>query len=212
LRDLYETAVFPAYQEGSPKPFHDAVNDAVLFIRTDRGTGTGFFITQDGYAITCNHVVEDVKEIETRIRIKGQKGGDFWRGCTVLCALPDVDLALIRVEGENYPFLRVASPEREIPVGEKFMIFGYPFGIDETINTFEGRIASDAAYPDKNGIDRYDINSEAKSGNSGSPLVSETDGYVIGVLLGSQLSRSENLTEEINYIRPAKYIWAEFTE
>ena len=94
---------------------------------------------------------------------------------------------------------------------EKTLLIGYPFGdkTKEGITCFAGKIAS--IEPQYNaGGELLLYNGEAKSGNSGSPVFGH-DGRVIGVLLGSMMERSTDmLTEEINYIRPVKYLFQKF--
>lgn len=48
----------------------------------------------------------------------------------------------------------------------------------------------------------------AKSGNSGSPIIDIATGKVLGILCGSILNESTNITEEINYMSPIKYLFS----
>ena len=69
---------------------------------------------------------------------------------------------------------------------------------------FQGSISS---IQKKNGIDRINVNMEAKRGCSGGPVFSKKDGSIIGILCGSQTVGGDGLVEEINYVLPVKYIW-----
>ncbi len=191
------------------------IDKSILFVRTDTGCGTAFLISPDGYAVTCNHVIEGARQINARLRIPGRIGGaDSWHECTVVNTRKDIDIAVIKLTGSNFPYLNTAKPERKIIRGEDFVLMGYPFG-NMTANDptmFAGSISSSENQRDENGYMLYYINSEAKSGHSGSPIVSLSDGCVIGVLLGSITNQSGDLTEEINYMRPITYLWEEFME
>lgn len=190
-----------------------ATDNAILFVKTDKGAGTAFLISPEGYALTCNHVIEGANEINARLRIPGRFGGDdSFHKCEVINTRKDLDIALIKLEGNNFPYLPIASEDREIEKGEDFILSGYPFGerTAKDITLFSGSVASSERQQDEKGITRYNINCEAKSGNSGAPIISFKDGCVIGLLLGSITEKSGQLVEEINYMRPIKYFWEEF--
>ena len=190
-----------------------ATDNAILFVKTDKGAGTAFLISPEGYALTCNHVIDGANEINARLRIPGRFGGDdSFHKCEVINTRKDLDIALIKLEGNNFPYLPIASEDRMIEKGEDFILSGYPFGerTAKDITLFSGSVASSERQQDENGITRYNINCEAKSGNSGAPIISFKDGCVIGLLLGSITEKSGQLVEEINYMRPMKYFWEEF--
>lgn len=193
-----------------------ATDSSVLFVRTDTGYGTAFLISPDGYALTCHHVIAGASKIEARFRMPGRPGGaDSWHNCTVINTKTDLDIALIKLEGENFPYLALAPQDRVIQKGEDFILSGYPLGkrTAKDLTTFHGYVASSDKQTDDNGFIRYNINSEAKSGNSGAPIIALSDGRVIGILLGSMTERtSQILTEEINYMRPIQYFWEEFVD
>ena len=74
---------------------------------------------------------------------------------------------------------------------------------------FEGRISSSQIVQ---GCERLYVDMQAKRGNSGGPVVDQRTGCVVGVLCGSQIDGNSQFFEEINFIRPVKYIWDEYTE
>lgn len=200
----------------SDKELQEVTDRAILYVTTDHGQGTAFLIHPEGYALTCNHVIRDSKEIKARVRIKGRVGGDdSEHKCTVVNAREDLDMAIIKLEGSNFPYLPVAKRNREIVKGEHFILSGYPFGkrTAQGLTTYQGSVATGGEHKDSAGYVMYLINSEAKSGNSGSPVISLVDGLVIGILRGSLDERSSaTKTEEINYMRPAYYFWEEFVK
>lgn len=203
--------------ENDPEFIKTAANSVLyLEMETDRGQafGTGFLIHKDGYAVTCNHCVEGIRSMRARLRIKGRIGGqDSWHKVTVLNTNPDADLALIKLEGSDFPAAALRGAEEEIMPMEKTTLIGYPFGAKtkDGITCFAGKIASVDPQYNKGG-ELLLYNGEAKSGNSGSPVFGN-DGRVLGVLLGSITEQSSSaLTEEINYIRPVKYIWRSFVK
>lgn len=135
--------------------------------------GSGFFVSSDGYIVTNNHVVE--KSNKVTVSLSGGKK----LTATVVGTDPKSDLAVIKVEGENYPYLTFADSDA-IEVGDWAIAIGNPFGLQATVTVgvvsakgrnqlhiadFEDFIQTDAA-----------IN----PGNSGGPLLN-VDSQVIGV-------------------------------
>ena len=74
---------------------------------------------------------------------------------------------------------------------------------------FEGQISSSQIVQ---GCERLYVDIQAKRGNSGGPVIDRESGCVVGVLCGSQIEGNSRLVEEINYIRPVKYIWENYVE
>ncbi len=197
------------------------VQNALLFIqvKTDRGVGygSGFIASSDGYAFTCNHVIENANEIRVRVRVSGRIGGDdSWHKATVVKTDKLIDIALLKLEGENFPIMPVAPVDHRAQAGDDIALLGYPFGAKLTddlsllnASLFEGRISSSQIVQN---CERLYVDIQAKRGNSGGPVIDRSSGCVIGVLCGSQLEGDSRLIEEINYIRPVRYIWEMYVE
>lgn len=192
------------------------VQNALLLIqvRTEHGVGygSGFIVSSDGYAFTCNHVIENAVEIRVRVRVPGRIGGDdSWHSATVVKPDKLIDIALLKIEGTNFPVMPVASADHKVQPGDDIALLGYPFGAKLTDDLsmlnpslFEGRISSSQIVQN---TERLYVDIQAKRGNSGGPVIDRNSGCVVGVLCGSQLEGDSRLVEEINYIRPVRYIW-----
>lgn len=191
--------------------------DSVVFIQAEnkngeiKGYGSGFIVSFDGYIITCCHVVDKAEDVKIRLKIKEHI---FWCSAKIVNVQRICDLALLKIEGYNYPPLVLGNKDPSL--GQKLVLLGYPFGkrLSDDINKlnpsfFSGNVSS---INFKNGYERIYVNVEAKSGCSGAPVISEYDGKVIGILRGSIIDQGKNLTEELNYIIPAKYIWQYFVK
>jgi serine protease Do len=138
-----------------------------------RGQGSGFIISENGYILTNNHVVGDADTITVKLsdgrEFKAKRiGGD-----------EKSDVAVIKIDGDNLPILPLGDSD-ELEVGEWVIAIGNPFGLAETltfgivsakgrntvgINDYEDFIQTDAA-----------IN----PGNSGGPLIN-LKGQAIGI-------------------------------
>jgi len=195
-------------------------DSAILFIRTytNEGTvlgyGTGFLVHPDGYAITCNHVIRGAERVEARLRILGMKGGsDRWYNCSVINTKDPLDMALIQLEGNDFPYLAIADEERDVVDGEEYLLSGYPFAMEQAITHYSGRVATSAQQKDVTEYEHRFIDGQAKSGDSGAPLISLRDSRVIGILIGADVrNKGAGFQEEMNFMRPIKYFWKEFTK
>jgi len=138
-----------------------------------RGLGSGVIVSSDGYIVTNNHVVEGADRV--LVTLQGNRNVK----ATVIGRDPQTDIAVIKIEGKNYPAIKFAD-SNNVEVGDRVLAVGNPFGIGETVTTgivsatgrragiglaYENFIQTDAA-----------IN----PGNSGGALV-DIDGRLIGI-------------------------------
>src|SRR3990167_4745273 len=135
--------------------------------------GSGFLIRSDGYIVTNYHVIKDA----TLITVALNDGKEF--EATVKGTDARTDLALIKIEGTDFPFLTFGDSDH-LKVGEWVVAAGNPFGLEGTIT--QG-IVSAKGRQDL-GIAAYEdfIQTDAviNPGNSGGPLLN-VRGEVIGV-------------------------------
>ena len=138
-----------------------------------KGLGTGFIISEDGYVVTNNHVVDKADDIEIILE-DGEK-----YVAKIIGKDPKTDLALLKIESENsLPFVEFGDSESS-EIGDWVIAIGNPFGLGHTVTagiiSAKGRIL---------GIGNYDdfIQTDApiNPGNSGGPLFN-LRGEVVGV-------------------------------
>jgi serine protease Do len=138
---------------------------------TITGQGSGFFITGDGYAVTNNHVVDKAESVEVttddgKTHIAKVIGTD-----------QRTDLALIKVEGGSFPYVKLSDKSPRI--GDWVIAVGNPFGLGGTVTagivSARGRDIGAGAYDDF-----IQIDAPVNKGNSGGPTF-DTEGNVIGV-------------------------------
>ena len=186
--------------------------ETVIYIETDKGSGSGFIFHPDGYAITCAHVVKDAAEIYVRI---GTKADAIQKAALV--ALDDTaDIAIILIDDCGYWAASIDMDE-QVYLGDEVIILGFPFGSKVADDVMEMSVSFTRGYVSskqtKNGIEQVLLDISAKAGNSGSPVLSRETGKVVGVLCGSILNNSGGkLVEEINYMRPIRYISSMFED
>ncbi len=137
------------------------------------GLGSGVIVSDSGYILTNNHVVEGADDIEVVLN-----DGRNARG-KVIGTDPDTDLAILKIALDKLPVIVLGNSDLA-QVGDQVLAIGNPFGVGQTvtsgivsalgrnqlgINTFENFIQTDAA-----------IN----PGNSGGALV-DTSGNLLGI-------------------------------
>jgi len=139
--------------------------------RRTAAEGSGFFISADGYAVTNNHVVDHAKSVQV-ITDDGRT-----LDAKVIGTDPKTDLALIKVEGNNFPFVKFSDHNPR--VGDWVIAVGNPFGLGGSVTagvvSARGRDIGAGPYDDY-----IQIDAPINRGNSGGPAF-DIDGNVIGV-------------------------------
>jgi putative serine protease PepD len=105
---------------------------AVVTIRAESGGGTGFFITETGVIVTNQHVVSG----STSVKVITSRGDSLTSSAIYSSA--DRDLALIKVDGIGYPYLRLANPAT-IAAGADVVAIGSP-GLPNTDSMLAGTV------------------------------------------------------------------------
>ncbi len=143
--------------------------------RREQGMGSGVVISNDGYVITNNHVVEDAQEIKVTLYDKREFDAD------VVGTDPKSDIAVIRLK--NSPADLRAIPiddSAKLRLGDVVLAIGNPFGVGQTVTM---GIVSAKGRSDL-GIEDYEdfIQTDAaiNPGNSGGALV-DMDGKLVGI-------------------------------
>lgn len=144
--------------------------------RVQRGTGSGFIISEDGKILTNAHVVDGADRVEVKL-----KDGRTLEG-RVVGTDPLTDVAVVEVDGANLPVAELGDSEN-LRSGEWAIAIGNPLGLDNTVTTGIisgiGRNSSQIGAGDKR-VDFIQTDAAINPGNSGGPLLNE-NGEVIGI-------------------------------
>ncbi len=140
----------------------------------ERGQGSGFIISEDGYILTNNHVVGDVDKMTVEL-----KDGRKFTNAKLIGTDPESEVALIKIEGNDFPVLPMGDSGK-IEIGDWVIAIGNPFGLNETVTvgviSAVGRSNMHiAAYEDF-----IQTDAAINPGNSGGPLIN-LDGQAIGI-------------------------------
>ncbi|MDC7677268.1 Do family serine endopeptidase [Asticcacaulis machinosus] len=150
---------------GQPQPGQEAPEQEV------RGAGSGFFISGDGYIVTNNHVIAEADEITVKLT------NDQKLKATVVGRDPNTDLAVLKVEGKNFPFVNFEL-ETKPRVGDWVIAVGNPFGFSGTATA--GIVSAYGRDIGEQYVDYLQIDAPINRGNSGGPTF-DLYGRVIGV-------------------------------
>jgi len=143
--------------------------------------GTGFIISEDGYILTNNHVIDGAEKVEVVVGQTTDNPGETY-SAKIVGHDESTDIALIKIEADGLPTIKLGDSDK-IRVGDWAIAIGNPFqfnnslsvgvisgrgralGISQATQSFENFIQTDAA-----------IN----YGNSGGPLLN-INGEVVGI-------------------------------
>lgn len=139
------------------------------------GIGSGFIISEDGYIITNNHVVDNADEILVRLSDRQE----FY--AEVIGTDEQSDLALLKIEAERLPTVSFADPDN-IEVGDWVLAIGSPFDLDYSASA--GIVSAiGRSLPNGSGnnyVPFIQTDVAINPGNSGGPLFN-LNGEVVGV-------------------------------
>ena len=140
---------------------------------TQQSSGSGFFISADGYVVTNNHVIENAETIKIVLKDERELEAE------VVGRDEATDLAVLRVKGGGGPFPFVNFENAAKPrVGDWVITVGNPFGLGGTATA--GIISAYGRDIGENFVDYIQIDAPINRGNSGGPTF-DVYGRVIGV-------------------------------
>lgn len=167
----------PLWQSLFPELFRDRIIEHKV-----QSLGSGFIISEDGYLVTNEHVVEDAEKIVITLPGGERHEAEFVGSDHIS------DIALLKIDAENFSYLKLGDSENLI-VGEWVIALGNPFGLFELNDQPTVTVGVISAVNRNWGRDRESgriymdmIQTDAaiNHGNSGGPLVNAL-GEVIGM-------------------------------
>jgi serine protease Do len=166
-------------------PFGDLFPDLDDFFGGDKyrsipqmASGSGAIISEDGYIVTNNHVVDGADDITVTLTNKKSFKAKL------VASDPSSDLAVIKIEAKSLPFLLYANSD-DVKVGQWVLAVGYPLTLETTVTagivSAKGRTLEINRRQSDTPVESFiQTDAAVNPGNSGGPLVT-TDGKLIGI-------------------------------
>ncbi|MDE1167996.1 MAG: DegQ family serine endoprotease [Pseudomonas sp.] len=140
--------------------------------RQTQSLGSGFIISDDGYVLTNNHVIEDADEIVVRLSDRSELKAKL------VGTDPRTDVAVLKIEGKNLPTVKLGDSDK-LKVGEWVLAIGSPFGFDHSVT--KGIVsAKGRTLPNDTYVPFIQTDVAINPGNSGGPLFN-MNGEVVGI-------------------------------
>ena len=162
------------------------------------GSGSGFIISEDGYIVTNHHVVDGADRVIVRLSDRREYDAD------VIGTDQRSDLALLRVDGDDLPYLKLGK-STDLKVGQWVLAIGSPFGLDYSVTA--GIVsAKGRSLPTERGenyVPFIQTDVAINPGNSGGPLFN-LDGEVVGV--NSQIFTRSGGSIGLSFAIPSKVV------
>jgi Do/DeqQ family serine protease len=163
---------------GGDDAFGDFFGGGPRVIPEQRASGSGVIITEDGYIVTNNHVVDGADEINVTLPNKKSYKA------TVIGADPSSDIAVIKIEGKGFPYLVYGNSD-DVKLGQWVLAIGYPLSLDVTVTA--GIVSAKSRSIGVNGqqsatpVESFiQTDAAVNPGNSGGALIN-TSGELIGI-------------------------------
>ncbi len=144
--------------------------------RIERGTGSGFILTQNGGLLTNAHVVAEADTVQVTL-----KDGRSFDG-KVVGVDPVTDVAVVKIKATGLPTAKLGNSQNLLP-GQWAIAIGNPLGLDNTVTSgiisATNRSSAQVGVPDKR-VNFIQTDAAINPGNSGGPLLN-AQGEVIGI-------------------------------
>lgn len=149
--------------------------------REQQASGSGVIISQDGYIVTNNHVVEGADEVTVTLSNRRNYTAK------VIGRDPAYDLAVIKVDAKDLPYIVYGNSDN-VKVGQWVLAIGYPLNLEATVTAgiISAKARSLGLNKDSKGTSQGAVESFLQTdaavnrGNSGGALIN-TEGLLIGI-------------------------------
>src|SRR5882672_7973037 len=144
----------------------------------EMGSGSGVIISDDGYIVTNNHVVDGADEV--MVTLSNKKSFK----AKVVGTDPSSDLAVVKVDAKGLPFLLYGNSD-DVKVGQWVLAVGYPLYLETTVTagivSAKGRSIEINSRQSKSPIESFiQTDAAVNPGNSGGPLINP-EGQLVGI-------------------------------
>ena len=141
--------------------------------RREKALGSGVIVSPEGYILTNNHVVDGAKEVTVTLHDKREMKAH------VIGTDPRTDIAVLKIDGSNYPALTLADSSK-VEIGDVVLAIGNPFGVGQTVTAGIVSATGRGGLGIEQVEDFIQTDAPINPGNSGGALVDD-EGHLIGI-------------------------------
>ncbi|MCR6110775.1 trypsin-like peptidase domain-containing protein [Bacillus sp. A301a_S52] len=166
--------------------------ESVVVIRSGNSKGTGFYISENGYIMTNEHVISDYPQAT----VSFENGSSYT--ADVIKTDPELDVAILHIETDvNYPVLDFAEEALSMPI----YVIGNPLFFNFIAN--QGEVTGTTDIGNKNNSSLV-LDAPIYHGSSGSPVIRE-DGKVVGIVYATtRLEDTDGSTRKVGLAIPTE--------
>jgi len=173
---------------------------ATAVVHADCSSGTGFFISEEGYLITNHHVVYEGSEAASEISVASGDDKNYG-GAKLIAADRKHDVALLKLKSPRgkTPYIPLVKDYSTVRAGTDMMIIGngLSFGLAPITGTVK--------FPSHHGGDTLVYTAPTNAGDSGSPVINRA-GECIGIHRAREDEQGRAKARGIAYATPAEFI------
>lgn len=167
---------------GSMRKYHQGIPDMEDFFGDrsplSQASGSGVILTDDGYVVTNNHVIDEAGKVE--VVLENKQSFD----AQIIGVDPTTDLALLKINATGLPFLKFGASDK-LEVGEWVLAIGNPFDLTSTVTagiiSGKGRSINILREKSNLAIESFiQTDAAVNPGNSGGALVN-LKGELVGI-------------------------------
>lgn len=142
------------------------------------GSGSGVIISSDGYIVTNNHVIQNATKVQVTFNNRDVQIAE------VVGTEPAMDLALLKIKGNNYPYLSFGDSDA-LKLGQWVLAIGYPLNLETTVTagivSAKSRSIGINQRNAQNAIESFiQTDAAVNPGNSGGALI-DAAGNLVGI-------------------------------
>jgi len=163
-------------KEDRNDPFSNFFGSQPQIIPEQLGSGSGVILSDDGYIVTNNHVIEDADNIS--VTLNGHKTYK----AVLIGADPKTDIAVLKIAATNLPYLAYGNSDA-VETGQWVLAIGYPWNLDITVTAgiISAKTRSVGINKPDHPVETFiQTDAAVNLGNSGGALIN-TAGELIGI-------------------------------
>lgn len=169
-----EPAFAPFFDDPLFRQFFGVPFESIPRERRERSLGSGVIVTEDGYILTNNHVVDGAEEIKVALADDKTE-----YEAKLIGTDPQTDLAVIKIEGKRFPAITMTDSDK-LEVGDIVLAIGNPFGVGQTVTMGIVSAKSRGGMGIVDYEDFIQTDASINPGNSGGALV-DVAGRLVGI-------------------------------